>query len=110
MNKGLNIIFQSLDAEHVLARVIWREQDSGGGSLTLEIPRPQQRGRSQEHRATPGRRSRPRRPLRPSLRGYNPGLAGVLPVMRPPGDPHDTTTLPCHGPEHAARADDKTSS
>lgn len=38
MNKGLNIIFQSLDAEHVLARVIWREQDSGGGSLTLEIP------------------------------------------------------------------------
>ncbi|GLI23785.1 hypothetical protein GGQ86_003481 [Xanthobacter flavus] len=38
MNKGLNIVFQSLDAEHVLARVIWREQDSGGGSLTLEIP------------------------------------------------------------------------
>ncbi|MDI4663743.1 hypothetical protein K9U40_05290 [Xanthobacter autotrophicus] len=38
MNKGLHIVFQSLDAEHVLARVIWREQDSGGGTVTLEIP------------------------------------------------------------------------
>lgn len=38
MNKGLNIIFQSLDADHVLARITWREQDAGGGSLMLEIP------------------------------------------------------------------------
>lgn len=38
MNKGLHIVFQSLDAEHVLARVVWREQDSGGGTVTLEIP------------------------------------------------------------------------
>lgn len=38
MNKGLNIIFQSLDADHVLARIVWRERDAGGGSLTLEIP------------------------------------------------------------------------
>lgn len=38
MNKGLDIVFQSLDAEHVLARVIWREQDRGGGTITLEIP------------------------------------------------------------------------
>lgn len=38
MNKGLHIVFQSLDAEHVLARVIWREQDAGGGTVTLEIP------------------------------------------------------------------------
>lgn len=38
MNKGLNIVFQSLDAEHLLARVIWREQDVGGGTLTLDIP------------------------------------------------------------------------
>jgi len=38
MNKGLHIVFQSLDTEHVLARVVWREQDSGGGTVTLEIP------------------------------------------------------------------------
>ncbi|MET3353361.1 hypothetical protein V5F34_03670 [Xanthobacter autotrophicus] len=38
MNKGLSIIFQALDAHHVLARMVWREQDTGGGSLTLEIP------------------------------------------------------------------------
>lgn len=38
MNKGLNINFRSLDADHVLARIIWRERDVGGGSLTLEIP------------------------------------------------------------------------
>lgn len=38
MNKGLNIVFQSLDAEHLLARVVWREQDVGGGTLTLDIP------------------------------------------------------------------------
>ncbi|MFG1372727.1 hypothetical protein V5F32_11170 [Xanthobacter oligotrophicus] len=38
VNKGLNTIFQALDADHVLARIVWREQDTGGGSLTLEIP------------------------------------------------------------------------
>ncbi|MBB6309094.1 hypothetical protein [Xanthobacter tagetidis] len=38
MTKGLDIVFQSLDSEYVLARVIWREQDSGGGTVTLEIP------------------------------------------------------------------------
>ncbi|MFG1244416.1 hypothetical protein [Xanthobacter versatilis] len=38
MSKGLDIIFQALDADHVLARIVWREQDAGGGSLTLEIP------------------------------------------------------------------------
>lgn len=38
MNKGLHMVFQSLDADHLLARVVWREQDSGGGTLTLEIP------------------------------------------------------------------------
>ncbi|WP_454915595.1 hypothetical protein [Xanthobacter sediminis] len=38
MNKGFHIVFQSLDADHVLARIVWREQDTGGGALTLEIP------------------------------------------------------------------------
>lgn len=38
VNKGLHIVFQSLDADHVLARIVWREQDIGGGSLSLEIP------------------------------------------------------------------------
>ncbi|MBB6307434.1 hypothetical protein [Xanthobacter tagetidis] len=38
MNKGLSIVFQSRDADHLLARVIWREQDCGGGTVTLEIP------------------------------------------------------------------------
>lgn len=38
VNKGLHIVFQSLDADHVLARIVWREQDIGGGALSLEIP------------------------------------------------------------------------
>jgi hypothetical protein len=37
VSKGINISFQPLDADHVLARISWREQDAGGGSLTIEL-------------------------------------------------------------------------
>ncbi|WP_127088282.1 hypothetical protein [Aquabacter cavernae] len=37
MSKGLSISFQPLDADHVRARINWREQDVGGGSLVIEL-------------------------------------------------------------------------
>ncbi|MEP9380690.1 hypothetical protein ABLE91_28665 [Aquabacter sp. CN5-332] len=37
MNKGVSITLHPLDADHVLARIDWREQDAGGGSLSIEL-------------------------------------------------------------------------
>lgn len=37
MSKGISISFQPLDADHLLARIDWREQDAGGGSLAIEL-------------------------------------------------------------------------
>jgi hypothetical protein len=37
MNKGLSIELLPLDDDHVRARLHWREQDVGGGDLTLDV-------------------------------------------------------------------------
>ena len=37
MNKGMTLKFQSLDEDHVLAKIYWREQDIGDGTLMIEL-------------------------------------------------------------------------
>ena len=37
MNKGVRIELKPLDDDHVRATVSWREQDVGGGTLTIEV-------------------------------------------------------------------------
>jgi hypothetical protein len=37
MNKGLVIRLKPLDDDHVRARIRWREQDVGGGTLAVEV-------------------------------------------------------------------------
>jgi hypothetical protein len=37
MAKGLNIELQPLDADHMRALLTWREQDVGGGELSIEV-------------------------------------------------------------------------
>lgn len=37
MNKGLAVALTPLDDDHVRARLHWREQDVGGGELTVEV-------------------------------------------------------------------------
>lgn len=38
MSKGVEIELQPLDEDHVRAKIVWREQDIGGGMLTIEVP------------------------------------------------------------------------
>ncbi|MGA2636938.1 hypothetical protein [Methylocella sp.] len=37
MNKGVQIELSPLDGEHVRAKITWREQDAGGGTLQIEL-------------------------------------------------------------------------
>ncbi len=37
MNKGLTVSLTPLDDDHVRATLHWREQDVGGGELTVEV-------------------------------------------------------------------------
>ncbi len=37
MSKGLEIELLPLDEDHVRARIKWREQDAGGGTLMIEV-------------------------------------------------------------------------
>ncbi len=37
MNKGLTVSLTALDDDHVRATLRWREQDVGGGELTVEV-------------------------------------------------------------------------
>jgi hypothetical protein len=37
MDKGVAIRVKPLDDDHVRARISWREQDVGGGTLTVEV-------------------------------------------------------------------------
>jgi len=37
VSKGVEIELLPLDEEHVRARIDWREQDVGGGVLTIEV-------------------------------------------------------------------------
>ena len=37
MSKGLAIELSPLDSEHVRAKIHWREQDVGGGTLQIEL-------------------------------------------------------------------------
>lgn len=37
MNRGLAVVLIPLDDDHVRARLNWREQDVGGGELTVEV-------------------------------------------------------------------------
>jgi hypothetical protein len=37
MSKGIEIELHPLDEEHVRATINWREQDWGGGTLTIQI-------------------------------------------------------------------------
>ena len=37
MNKGLTVSLTALDDDHVRAKLRWREQDVGGGELTVEV-------------------------------------------------------------------------
>ena len=37
MNKGLTVSLTALDDDHVRATLRWREQDAGGGELTVEV-------------------------------------------------------------------------
>jgi hypothetical protein len=69
MTKGLDIVFQSLDSEYVLARVIWREQDSGGGTVTLEIPVRNSARRTRE-------------PWQSDLRGPSPTRSRISPLRQ----------------------------
>jgi hypothetical protein len=37
MNKGVEIELSPLDGEHVRAKLTWREQDAGGGTMQIEL-------------------------------------------------------------------------
>ena len=37
MDKGVTIKLTPLDDDHVRARIAWREQDIGGGTLVVEV-------------------------------------------------------------------------
>jgi hypothetical protein len=37
MNKGVEIELSPIDAEHVRAKISWREQEAGGGTLQIEL-------------------------------------------------------------------------
>ena len=37
MNRGMEIELSPLDGEHVRAKINWREQDVGGGTLQIEL-------------------------------------------------------------------------
>ena len=37
MHKGIVISLKPLDEDHVRARIRWREQDVGGGTLVVEL-------------------------------------------------------------------------
>ncbi len=36
MNNGLTVALTPLDADHLRARLHWREQDTGGGEINVE--------------------------------------------------------------------------
>jgi hypothetical protein len=37
MNKGMDVELKPLDDDHMRARITWREQDVGGGTLMVEV-------------------------------------------------------------------------
>jgi hypothetical protein len=37
VSKGVEIEFLPVDDDHARARISWREQDAGGGTLTVEV-------------------------------------------------------------------------
>jgi intein-encoded DNA endonuclease-like protein len=37
MGKGVAIELKLLDDDHIRARISWREQDTGGGTLVIEV-------------------------------------------------------------------------